>query len=249
MTLDYDRDGDMDVVLTSYNDDVKLFRNDVTGSDAHWIELFLDTSAHADLAPGGYGSKVVVTTGSVSQSVWVNGGASYLGRSQLVAHFGLGTSTSIDELRVEWANGAVTTLNDVAADQILTVTPESGGTPGAPGEAAPPSAPMTAAWNGATGTIDIGYDPACDATDHTIYYGDLADVASYTWSGAACGVGTTGSASFDPGPGDVFFVIVGVAASAEGSYGADGAGAERPEDVATVGCDLDQDLSGTCETP
>jgi hypothetical protein len=179
----------------------------------------------------------------------VNGGASYLGRSQLVAHFGLGTATSIDELRVEWANGAVTTLNDVAADQILTITPESGGSPGAPGEAAPPSAPMTAAWNGAGGVVEIAFTPACDATDHTIYYGDLANVASYTYTGAACGVGTVGTASFDPGAGDVFFVIVGVGAAAEGSYGLDGAGLERPEDIATAGCDLDQDLSGTCGTP
>jgi hypothetical protein len=249
MTLDYDRDGDMDVVLTSYNDDVKLFRNDVSGPDAHWIELFLDTSAHADLAPGGYGSKVVVTTGGVSQSVWVNGGASYLGRSQLVAHFGIGAATSIDELRVEWANGAITTLVDVPADQILTITPESGGAPGAPGEAAPPSSPMTAGWNGTTGEVEIAYTPACDATDHIIYYGDLANVASYTYTGAACGVGTSGTASFDPGADDVFFVIVGVGAAAEGSYGLDGAGLERPEDIATPGCDLDQDLSGTCGTP
>jgi len=164
----------------------------------------------------------------------------------LIAHFGLGTATTVDELRVEWANGAVSTLNNVAADQILTVTPESGGTPGAPGEAAPPSSPMTAGWNGASGEIEIAYTPACDSTDHTIYYGNLADVASYTYTGALCGVGTTGAASFDPGPGNVFFVIVGTGGSAEGSYGLDGAGLERPEDIATSGCDLDQDLAGTC---
>jgi hypothetical protein len=204
----------------------------------------IDTSGHAGLAPDGYGARVVATVAGVSQYDWVDGGATYLARSQPVAHFGLGTATVVDELRVEWPNGAVTTLANVAADQIMTVTPSSGGGPGAPGEAAA-SAPMTAAWNGTTGEVEIAYTPACDATDHTIYYGNLADVASYAWSGAVCGVGTSGTAAFDPGSGDVFFVVVGTGAASEGSYGLDGAGIERPEDVGTVGCDLDQDLSGT----
>ena len=245
LALDHDRDGDMDFLVTAFDQPVFFYRNDLSGPDTHWIEVVLDTGGHAGLAPDGYGSKVVVTVGGVSQTVWVDGGPTYLGRSQLVAHFGLGAATTVDQLRVEWADGVVTTLTGVAADQILTVTPSSGGGPGAPGEASAASL-MTASWNGTNGEVDLSYAAACDATDHTIYYGDLADVASHTYSGAACGVGTSGAASFDPGPGSVFFVIVGTAASAEGSYGTYGAGLERPEDIATIGCDVDQDLTGTC---
>ena len=48
--------------------------------------------------------------------------------------------------------------------------------------------------------------------------------------------------------GDRFFLIVGNDTTREGSYGLDGAGADRPEDAGTAGCDLPQELSGvTCE--
>jgi hypothetical protein len=107
---------------------------------------------------------------------------------------------------------------------------------------------MRASYNAATGMVEVNYAQACDATDHTIYFGDLGDVASYLYSDAECNVGNTGAASFDPGGMDrAFFVIVGNNAAVEGSFGVDGAGAERPEDLpATTVCELPQDLTGTC---
>lgn len=249
LTLDYDRDGDMDLVFTSLDNDVALYRNDLTGPETHWIEIMLDTSGHPGLAPDGYGAKVVVTAGGVTQSWWISGGTSYLGRSQPVAHFGLGSATTVDSLTVEWPDGTTTVQTAVAADQILTIVP-AGGTGGAPGEASGNAgSPMRASHDPGSGNIDVTYTAACDATEHTIYYGNLADVSTHGYSGAECGVGTSGSASFDPGPGDFFFVVVGTNATDEGSYGLDGSGSERPEDIATTGCDRPQDLSGTCDLP
>ena len=79
-------------------------------------------------------------------------------------------------------------------------------------------------------------------------YGELANVSSYAYSGASCDVGNTGVATFDPGgPESLFFVIVGNDGTVEGSFGLDGSGTERPEDVsATAVCDRAQDLNGTC---
>ena len=37
------------------------------------------------------------------------------------AHFGLGAATQVDELRIQWPGGQITTLNNVAADQVLVV--------------------------------------------------------------------------------------------------------------------------------
>jgi hypothetical protein len=122
---------------------------------------------------------------------------------------------------------------------------------GVPGEASPQdiaSDSMLAGWNGSTGQIDVSYTPACDATDHTIYYGDLSTVATYGYAGAECFVGVTGTASFDPGTGSVFFVVVANNTSNEGSYGKDSSGIERPEDTGTLVCDQLQDLAGVvCE--
>ena len=107
---------------------------------------------------------------------------------------------------------------------------------------------MTAAFDRLTGFVDLSYTPACDATQHTIYYGDLPGVSTYAYAGAACFLGISGAASFDPGVGSVFFLIVGEDDVAEGSYGEDSNGLERPEDTGTPLCDRPQDLDGVvCE--
>ena len=52
-----------------------------------------------------------------------------------------------------------------------------------------------------TGTsLLVTYSPACGVTDHVIYWGTSPITGSVNWTNAACGRGTTGSASFDPGP-------------------------------------------------
>jgi hypothetical protein len=109
---------------------------------------------------------------------------------------------------------------------------------------------MRVGRNAVNGSIDVTFAPACDATNHTIYYGDLADVATYGYSGAACWMGSSGTATFDPsGLSDAFFVIVGSTGVVEGSYGLDGTGTERPESASTAECDLPRDLTGTCDLP
>lgn len=238
LTIDYDRDGDMDVVITAFNEPVTLYRNDLSGTDINWIQIALDTSGDPSLSPDGYGAKITAVSNSGTQYFWINGGASYLGRSQPIAHFGLGADTSVD-VTVEWASGATTTAMGLTSNQSVTLAPVI---LGAPGEAS-----LQAAYNQTTGEIDVTFGAACDATDQTIYYGDLANVSSYTYAGAACFRGNLGVTSFDPGLSSAFFLIVGNTGVVEGSYGLDGAGFERPEHLSGTACDLPQDLSGVCD--
>jgi len=108
---------------------------------------------------------------------------------------------------------------------------------------------MHADYDGVSGAIDVSFTAACDATDQTIYFGPLADVGSYGYTGAVCGLGNGGATSFDPGAGDWFFLVVGNNGSVEGSFGTDGAGFERPQDPDSFACAYPQDLSGTCDGP
>ena len=122
-------------------------------------------------------------------------------------------------------------------------------TVGVPGEASLPTSvleQMTAAYNDGTGAVDVLYTAACNAVDHNIYYGPLADVSSYAYTGAACAVGASGSASLDPGAGSFFFLIVGNDGGEEGSYGTDSGALERPEDVGGI-CDVPQQLADRCD--
>ncbi|GEM_PF-4185935 len=146
-----------------------------------------------------------------------------------------------------WAN---TGMNPPLEISFATVALSSAdGVPGAASHQEIPAEQMHASWNKGTGAIDVTYTPACDAADHTIYFGDLSLVSTYDWSDAACNVGVSGAASFtDNGLADLFFVIVGNDGVKEGSYGRDSAGLERPEDVGTPVCDTVQDLAGVvCE--
>ncbi len=246
MLLDYDRDGDMDVVITSFNEPVKLYRNDLSGPDTHWIQVRLDTTGNPALAPEGYGAKVTATAGGITQYCWIHGGTSYLGRSEPVAHFGLGGASTVD-LTVVWPDGSTLSMPAAVVDQSVTLAPAAGGLPG---EASGDSSPMQARYDRTTGHVEVHYTPACDATNHTIYFGDLAAVASQAYSGAACGRGSSGLTSFAPaGVTDGFFVIVGNDGAVEGSYGRDSAGVERPDDGGTQGCDAAQDLSSVCDLP
>jgi len=104
------------------------------------------------------------------------------------------------------------------------------------------------ASRGTGNLVDLQYTPACDAADHTIFYGDLLDVAGYVYAGSTCAAGTSGSASFDAGTGNVFFLIVANNGIEEGSYGRDDGFVERPEASGVGVCDLPQNLLGvTCE--
>ena len=119
--LDYDSDGDQDVVIFTNFGPVTLWRNNLSGTQINWLRVFLDTTANDELAADGYGAWVKVTAGGVTQYRQMTGGDNFQSCSELSAHFGLGASTEVDELRVEWSNGDVTILTDVPANQTLTV--------------------------------------------------------------------------------------------------------------------------------
>lgn len=121
--LDYDGDGDQDLVFFPHGGPVKLYRNDLSGADIHWLRVFLDPGCRDGVAPHGVGSIVTAKIGLDVRRRWIDGGSNYLSASELSAHFGLGAATQVDELTIEWTNGEITVLTNVAADQTLTITP------------------------------------------------------------------------------------------------------------------------------
>jgi hypothetical protein len=129
-------------------------------------------------------------------------------------------------------------------DRSFSIVP---GAP-APGEAGA-AEPMTAGRGPGTSVL-VDFTPACAATDHAVYWGTGPMAGAAQWTASACGRGTDGTTSFDPGtppPGGFFyFVIVGQDAASEGSYGQSSSGAERPEAIGVGACDRPR-TSGSCE--
>lgn len=124
LTLDYDNDGDRDVVVTAYNGELRLYRNDLTGASTNWLRVVLDSSDRTDLAPDGMGSKLAVVAGDNTYTRFQSGGTHYLTQSELSLHVGLGVAEIIDSITVTWPDGSTTVLNDVAVNQTLTVKPD-----------------------------------------------------------------------------------------------------------------------------
>ncbi|MCA9285339.1 MAG: CRTAC1 family protein [Phycisphaerales bacterium] len=121
--FDYDNDGDQDILIFTNKGPLSLFRNDLpAGPDTNWLRVFLDTNGDPAKAPNGFGARVVVVAGDTQMLRVIDGQTTFLGNSEISAHFGLGAATTIDELRVEWPDGTETVMNNVAANQVLTIS-------------------------------------------------------------------------------------------------------------------------------
>jgi hypothetical protein len=114
---DLDRDGDLDVVLTSNHGPAYVYRND-GGNRNHWLSVRL---VGARSNRDGLGAVVRVTSASGKQWQLVRSGSSYCSQSDTAAVFGLGKDTRVTALEIEWPSGEKQRLANVAADQFLTV--------------------------------------------------------------------------------------------------------------------------------
>jgi hypothetical protein len=98
---DFDRDGDLDLLITTNNGPAYLYRNDQTSGN-HSLRLRLQgTKSNRD----GIGAVARVFYAGGGQSRMVKGGSSYLSQSELPLTFGLGKNDRVDRLVVEWPSG------------------------------------------------------------------------------------------------------------------------------------------------
>ena len=69
----------------------------------------------------GIGARIRVVAGDLYQVEEVRSGSSYLSQNALRVHFGLGTRTRVDRVEIRWPSGIKQVLEDVAANQFLTI--------------------------------------------------------------------------------------------------------------------------------
>jgi hypothetical protein len=114
---DLDNDGDSDLLLINVGEAPVLLRND-GGQRNHWLGINLvGTTSNRD----GVGAKVMLTTRGKRRYKQRVGGTSYCSASDHRLLFGLGNETRIDEIRVTWPSGRITSLRNVRPDQYLTI--------------------------------------------------------------------------------------------------------------------------------
>ncbi|MGE0131786.1 MAG: CRTAC1 family protein [Blastocatellales bacterium] len=114
---DFDNDGDVDVVINLVNDFPVLLRTD-SATKNNWISIKLIGSKSNRT---GAGARVKVVSEGKTQIDEVRSGGSYYSQNDLRVHFGLGKAAKAKTIEVRWPSGAVDTLNDVAAGQVVFI--------------------------------------------------------------------------------------------------------------------------------
>jgi len=115
--LDFDNDGQQDILLTALADRVFLLRNRCP-KPRHWLKLWLQGSRSN---PHGYGARLTLTAGDLTLRAEALCPTGFLIQGDPRVHFGLGPRTQVDRLEIRWPSGRVQVLRGVPADQILTV--------------------------------------------------------------------------------------------------------------------------------
>ncbi len=111
-------DGKIDVVMNNMDTVPALLRN-VNADKHHWVEVKLVGGAKSPR--DAVGATVYLKTGTTRHREDVMSGGSYASSSDQRLHFGIGDSTSVDELEIHWPSGAVEKLNLPAVDTIYTI--------------------------------------------------------------------------------------------------------------------------------
>jgi Tfp pilus assembly protein PilF/peroxiredoxin len=151
--FDYDQDGDPDVVVMAARGvpQLRLFRNDFQDRSAALAVRLAGKRANRDAV----GARVTVETDRVRVTRVVNAGSGFLSQGSKELLFGLGQSSRIAKLTVQWPGGATQVFPDVSLNQRVRI--EEGGEPRAepfrtaataPADAAAPmpAAPPGASW-------------------------------------------------------------------------------------------------------
>ncbi len=114
---DYDNDGDLDILISNNGQAPQLLRND-GGNMNHWLAVYLrGTRSNRD----GIGARLKMVAGELTQVSDAKGGMSYQAAQDPRVYLGLGVHQNVDSLEITWPSGTVDRLENVAANQIITV--------------------------------------------------------------------------------------------------------------------------------
>jgi len=119
---DFDRDGDLDLLLTTNNGPAYLYRNDQLSGNRSIRFRLVGTKSNRD----GIGAMVRVFAGGLTQSRLVKGGSSYLSQSELPVTFGLEKRDRIERVVIDWPSGRAEEYKNLAAGRCYESTEGKG---------------------------------------------------------------------------------------------------------------------------
>ncbi len=122
-TLDYDRDGDLDLAIASNRGPAELLANEGGSRLGNSIGLLLiGTRSNRD----GVGARVIVETPALAQVEERRAGSSYLARHEAPMWFGLGPAVRAESVVIRWPAGTEDRLEALPAGALHVVREGAG---------------------------------------------------------------------------------------------------------------------------
>ena len=116
---DFDLDGDLDLVINNIDQKALLYKNmAVEKNEGNYLRFKLHARNNENI----YGTKITLFQDSeLWQVVQVNNARGFMSKSEDILHFGVGKENTVEKAIVEWPDGSVTILENIATNQLLAV--------------------------------------------------------------------------------------------------------------------------------
>ena len=108
---DFDRDGDVDFLLTTNGGPALIFRNDTLSGNRSLRLRLIGTKSNRDAI----GATVRIFYDGTFQTRMVKSGSSYLSQSELPVTFGVGRRDQVERVVIAWPSGRVDEFKNVAS--------------------------------------------------------------------------------------------------------------------------------------
>jgi len=119
---DFDRDGDLDLLITTNNGPAYLYRNDQLSGNRSIRFQLSGTKSNRDAM----GAVVRIFAGGITQTRMVKGGSSYLSQSELPVTFGLEKHDRIERVVIDWPSGQTEEYKNLSAGRTYECTEGKG---------------------------------------------------------------------------------------------------------------------------
>ncbi|MGC2184239.1 MAG: CRTAC1 family protein [Terriglobales bacterium] len=119
---DFDRDGDLDLLITTNNGPAYLYRNNQGAGNRSICFRLVGTKSNRDAI----GAEVRIESGGMTQSRMVKSGSSYLSQSELPVTFGLGKRDQIERVVMQWPSGRTEEYKSLAAGKTYQCVESKG---------------------------------------------------------------------------------------------------------------------------
>ncbi len=114
--VDLDRDGDMDIIYSNFQNEVSLYKNN-TQANSVIIELKgTESNSH------GVGARLFAYTNTGVQSRTISVVRGVLSSSEALAHFGLGETEVLEKLEIKWPSGKLQVFENLPANRHYTIS-------------------------------------------------------------------------------------------------------------------------------